>query len=195
MKVLSEEFAKLDVETYRQAYADNSFVKLPNLFASEFISFIQSEVSKREYTSISYTQIWNEDRIEDKNFCNRLNFLLSGREFLEVIEKIIDVPKLMMTSSRIYRLTNSSHHYIDWHNDDMVPNRIASLRFELSASPYMGGEFELREIGKTDLLTRQEYIGFGDTTLFKVDFKRLEHRVLPVTDGERVSLILWFLRP
>lgn len=195
MNVVSDEFRNLDINKLAQAYAQRAFVKLPNLFHHDFITYIQNEVAKREYTSISYTKIWNEDRIEDKAFCNRLNFLLSAREFLSVIEKIIGVPKVMMTSSRVYRLTNSSHHYIDWHNDDMVPNRISSLRFELSTSPYKGGEFELREIGKTELLTRQEYVGFGDTTLFKVDFNKLEHRVLPVTEGERISLILWFLRP
>ena len=80
----------------------------------------------------------------------------------------------------------------DWHTDtgpDMNHRKI-SLTIQLSnPDEYKGGEFELERAG---MLIKPEYVKRGSAIMFPSIFK---HRVLPITDGIRKSLVVWIAGP
>ena len=83
--------------------------------------------------------------------------------------------------------------FYDWHMDNDVqgkhqqPVRKISMTLLLSdPSTFEGGELEIMSKGKTAKLKQGQAIFFASW---------LQHRVKPVTKGERKSLVMWFGGP
>ena len=83
--------------------------------------------------------------------------------------------------------------FYDWHMDNDVvgkyepPVRKISMTLLLSdPSTFEGGELEFMSKGKTASLQQGQAIFFASW---------LQHRVKPVTQGERKSLVMWFGGP
>ena len=83
--------------------------------------------------------------------------------------------------------------FYDWHMDNDVhgqfqqPVRKISMTLLLSdPSTFEGGELEFMSKGKTAKLKQGQAIFFASW---------LQHRVKPVTQGERSSLVMWFGGP
>ena len=83
--------------------------------------------------------------------------------------------------------------FYDWHMDNDVlgkhqpPVRKISMTLLLSdPSTFEGGELEFMSKGKTAKLQQGQAIFFASW---------LQHRVKPVTQGERKSLVMWFGGP
>ena len=83
--------------------------------------------------------------------------------------------------------------FYDWHMDNDVlgknqpPIRKISMTLLLSdPSTFEGGELEIMSKGKTAKLKQGQAIFFASW---------LQHRVKPVTKGERKSLVMWFGGP
>lgn len=88
------------------------------------------------------------------------------------------------------RYTAPGQHY-DWHVDKgyMTPSRKLSVSLQLSdPKDYKGGEFEMMFGRKPERIGRQRGMGifFPSYTL---------HRVRPVTQGTRYSLVCWVSGP
>ena len=83
--------------------------------------------------------------------------------------------------------------FYDWHMDNDIlgkhqpPVRKMSMTLLLSdPSTFEGGELEIMSKGKTAKLKQGQAIFFASW---------LQHRVKPVTKGERKSLVMWFGGP
>ena len=117
-----------------------------------------------------------------------------------------DIEKTMLQANNNHfgfegmRLTEIAQftHYLeggfyDWHMDNDVagkhqpPVRKISMTLLLSdPSTFEGGELEIMSKGKTAKLKQGQAIFFASW---------LQHRVKPVTRGERKSLVMWFGGP
>jgi PKHD-type hydroxylase len=79
------------------------------------------------------------------------------------------------------------HHDVNWENDTKYDRKL-SIVIQLSdPNTYEGGEFEFREIEKPLAFRTQ-----GSVLVFP---SYLMHRVLPVTQGTRYSLVGWMEGP
>lgn len=82
---------------------------------------------------------------------------------------------------------NQQGHY-DWHLDigtGLTSRRKVSMSLQLSSDDdYKGGELEFRAYASDKKVIRQK----GTLIMFP---SYLEHRVTPVTEGERFSLVVW----
>ena len=83
--------------------------------------------------------------------------------------------------------------FYDWHMDNDVLGKhqppVRKISMTLLLSPeheFEGGELEFMQNGKTDKLKQGQAIFFASW---------LQHRVKPVTRGERKSLVMWFGGP
>lgn len=91
-----------------------------------------------------------------------------------------------------YRATNKGHY--DWHQDVWMESprpyaRKLSVVVQLSApQDYKGGEFEFFGIANP----ADKFAGRGSVLIFP---SFLQHRVLPVTEGLRRSLVTWVEGP
>ena len=124
-----------------------------------------------------------------------------------------DMPEMYRDIERTMLQANNNHfgfegmqltevaqftHYLtggfyDWHMDNDVqgkhqpPVRKISMTLLLSdPSTFEGGELEIMSKGKTAKLKQGQAIFFASW---------LQHRVKPVTQGERKSLVMWFGGP
>jgi PKHD-type hydroxylase len=81
------------------------------------------------------------------------------------------------------------HHDVDFQTPDMWDRKL-SLTVQLSdPSEYMGGEFELRDYdGYLPIQSKQK----GSVLVFP---SYLVHKVNPVLEGKRKSLVLWYEGP
>ena len=131
---------------------------------------------------------------------------ISWIPFKEMTEMYRDIEKTMLQANNNHfgfdgmRLTEVAQftHYLeggfyDWHMDNDVqgkhqqPVRKISMTLLLSdPSTFEGGELEFMSKGKTAKLKQGQAIFFASW---------LQHRVKPVTKGERKSLVMWFGGP
>ena len=131
---------------------------------------------------------------------------ISWIPFKEMPEMYRDIEKTMLKANNNHfgfegmRLTEPGQftHYLtggfyEWHMDNDVqgkhqpPVRKISMTLLLSdPSTFEGGELEFMSKGKTAKLKQGQAIFFSSW---------LQHRVKPVTKGERKSLVMWFGGP
>ena len=131
---------------------------------------------------------------------------ISWIPFKEMPEMYRDIEKTMLQVNNYHfgfqgmRLTEPGQftHYLtggfyEWHMDNDVtgmkqpPVRKISMTLLLSdPSTFEGGELEFMSKGKTAKLKQCQAIFFASW---------LQHRVKPVTRGERKSLVMWFGGP
>jgi PKHD-type hydroxylase len=131
---------------------------------------------------------------------------ISWIPFKEMPEMYKDIEKTMLKANNNHfgfegmQLTEPGQftHYptggfYDWHMDNDVqgkhqpPVRKISMTLLLSdPSTFEGGELEFMSKGKTAKLKQGQAIFFASW---------LQHRVKPVTRGERKSLVMWFGGP
>ena len=131
---------------------------------------------------------------------------ISWIPFKDMPEMYRDIEKMMLQANNNHfgfegmRLTEVAQftHYLeggfyDWHMDNDVagkhqpPVRKISMTLLLSdPSTFEGGELEIMSKGKTAKLKQGQAIFFASW---------LQHRVKPVTKGERKSLVMWFGGP
>ena len=126
--------------------------------------------------------------------------------FKDMPEMYRDIEKTMLQANNNHfgfdgmRLTEIAQftHYLtggfyDWHMDNDIlgkfqpPVRKISMTLLLSdPATFEGGELEFMSKGKTAKLKQGQAIFFASW---------LQHRVKPVTKGERKSLVMWFGGP
>ena len=131
---------------------------------------------------------------------------ISWIPFKEMPEMYRDIEATMLKANNNHfgfegmRLTEIAQftHYLtdgfyDWHMDNDIngkhqpPVRKISMTLLLSdPSTFEGGELEIMSKGKTAKLKQGQAIFFASW---------LQHRIKPVTKGERKSLVMWFGGP
>ena len=109
---------------------------------------------------------------------------------LEVAENIFGEFNIFDLRLQVTEYDHSYKGFYDWHTDSsdhhpdpIFSNRILSFSVLLNDSKeYEGGEFEIRDIELKNFTKQTDMIMF---------YSNLEHRVSPVTEGTRYSLVGW----
>ena len=156
---------------------------------------------KKETAEVGMGQKSGEGVDPEKRITN-----ISWIPFKEMPEMYRDIEATMLKANNNHfgfegmRLTEIAQftHYLtdgfyDWHMDSDIhgkhqpPVRKISMTLLLSdPSTFEGGELEIMSKGKTAKLKQGQAIFFASW---------LQHRVKPVTKGERKSLVMWFGGP
>jgi len=118
-----------------------------------------------------------------------LYFVLNRQALFDIVEKITGCGHLGNYAGRIHRTCAGGDQHIDWH-DDVYDFRMVGLNINLSRSPFRGGEFGLRD-GNRQIRREISEWKAGDAFLFEVS-PGWQHRVTPVTAGERTVGVGWF---
>ena len=131
---------------------------------------------------------------------------ISWIPFKEMPDMYKDIEKTMLQANnnhfgfegmRLTEIAQFTHYrtggFYEWHMDNDVvgkhqpPVRKISMTLLLSdPSTFEGGELEFMSKGKTAKLKQGQAIFFSSW---------LQHRVKPITQGERTSLVMWFGGP
>ncbi|PIP91492.1 MAG: hypothetical protein COW01_02140 [Bdellovibrionales bacterium CG12_big_fil_rev_8_21_14_0_65_38_15] len=183
-----------EINDYANQFNANHSVLLSDFFEPSFLEKLQSLIDKQTFEFFHDPRIGKEYRIDSKEFYAKLNLIFSSADFLNFFRQVSGKEEIRLATTRVYKILDEDDYQIHWHNDNRVASRVLSLRIELSKDAYEGGEFQLRRIGTTELIANVGQLKYGETFLFQVDFNQFEHQVLQVTKGERVSLVIWFLK-
>ena len=151
-------------------------------------------------------KVGHKDEKEGKHDTKKRITTISWIPFKDMPEMYRDIERTMLQANNNHfgfegmRLTEPGQftHYLtggfyEWHMDNDVtgkhqpPVRKISMTLLLSdPSTFEGGELEFMSKGKTAKLKQGQAIFFASW---------LQHRVKPVTKGERYSLVMWFGGP
>ena len=90
----------------------------------------------------------------------------------------------------------NKHNFYSWHRDcekNTRPNRKISVTVQLSKpEEYKGGELQFLDLQGNPLKQLHDFKIQGSVIVFP---SMLKHRVQPVTDGTRYSLVQWYHGP
>lgn len=131
-----------------------------------------NEINKIRNSSVAF--IKNIEEVDNK--------------LIEVLRKNINLKGYEVTELGDYQFTEYGlGEYYDWHTDsskDMYSNRFYSVVLQLNDT-YEGGLLEVDVRDKTPIQLKK---GIGNLYIFQ---SSLLHRVIPVTEGVRYSLVNW----
>lgn len=118
-----------------------------------------------------------------------LRFILNRPELYRFSEQISSCPRIGNYLGRLHRTTAATSQHIDWHRD-FVDGRVLGLCIHLSAEPYTGGTFQMRDPGQrvTASVGRS---AAGDAFFFRID-DGWQHRLTPIESGRRTVGVGWF---
>lgn len=119
------------------------------------------------------------------SLCSRIDHLYTDAQINEFgMRDMFGYNEMQFTT---YCGSDKSHY--DFHVDNGTPKKGGDRRLSMvillsDPSEFEGGQFEMKPRANPSFLTKQ-----GDVLFFKSD---IEHRVLPVTEGTRHSIVVWF---
>jgi hypothetical protein len=118
-----------------------------------------------------------------------LHFILNRPALFRVVERISDCPRVANFTGRLHRTIAEPDHQIDWHND-AVDGRTLGIGINLSAEPYSGGTFQIRNPNR-EVCAEVGRAAPGDAYLFSIG-RGWQHRLTPVDSGQRTVGVGWF---
>jgi hypothetical protein len=106
-----------------------------------------------------------------------LHLLFNSDAFISTLEKITDIKNIRSSKGRIFKFTDASDCYINWHTDsNSNEDRILGFSINLSESAYSGGEFSIRDKKSQQIYRTISHSNWGDGHIFRID-NGLQHKV------------------
>lgn len=122
-----------------------------------------------------------------------ISLLLHAPDLLRWLEAATGMGPLRAVAGRFAEMRASHGDALDWHDDLHDTTRRLAIIINLSEQAFVGGQFQLRRKGETELLLRHDHPQAGSVLIVAVR-PELEHRVTPVSQGgPRRIYAGWFL--
>lgn len=179
-----------ELRALQSEFTSKHIVYLRSLVCPELLGFIARELSAADWAKIDQAGICTEERIVGGKLLTTLRFLFNHSDFLNTIQKIIGADLIRRFDGRVYCLRPNEGTEDDWH-DDVGFNRFAAMSVIIGNYAFSGGKLEMRKRADKALIDSARPLQTGDAILFRVD-PTLEHRVRPVTFGQRTAFAGWF---
>jgi len=181
------------VETQRlkNEFQSRHCVLLHGLLDGPLLQLLRPRIENGTWTDYKHEAIGKEVILDDDYALNLLHFAVNAPAFLDAIRSISGCDQISRFHGRIFRMNPGPDHYDSWH-DDMGDGRLAGMSINLSFEAYEGGQFEMRELGTEDVLTRIATFIAGNATVFRIGGK-FQHRVAPLAGRRpRTAFAGWF---
>jgi len=182
------------IEDLRAVFERRHFVLLPPLFEPEVLHYLLRRITAAEFVA-------KEERHDGRVFGITeflaatdpaffvFNLLLNNRDLFAAVRALTGCSSIGNFVGRIHRST-AGEHRIDWH-DDFADHRLVGLNIDLSLKDYSGGRFQLRCKDEAEPFCDVGRIGLGRALLFRLSTE-IEHRLTPITAGQRTVAVGWF---
>ena len=122
-----------------------------------------------------------------------ISLVLARQSFCQWLENATGQSPLRAVAGRLVQTGTNGSQALAWHTDLESANRLLGVVVNLSDTPFTGGQFEMRQVGKDQPFLSHRYVRPGSMMIFPVSH-RLEHRVAEVTSGgPRRVYSGWFL--
>lgn len=172
------------------AFARERCLVVPRLIEPALLARIQSDIERADLYERRHGSIASELCMTENACLGLLHFLVNDPQLFRMIERVTQVPRITAFHGRVYRRM-AGEHFDSWHTD-VHPDRAVGMSINLSATPYEGGVFEIRNEGSDRLLASVANVGPGDALLFAIA-DGLEHQVTRVTGTHaKTAFAGWF---
>jgi 2OG-Fe(II) oxygenase superfamily len=183
----------------RQEFTQRHCVILPQLFAPGLVRTLLQQIESAKFYRNRVADDLTREFAQDLTICQNeialhvVHFVLNNPRVFRAIEEITGCSRIGSFGARIYCGLPNGHHHLDWHDDTDCPERLLGLSINLSAKPYDGGAFQLRDKNSRQILCKLQKVKPGDAHLFRIA-PTLQHRVTRVEgQNSRTSAAGWFL--
>ena len=175
----------------QQTFADQHCVKLAGLLEPAVAADVQARIERGRFSEFAHGSIATELRLEPGVGTGVLHFLANDPHLFRLVEAVSGCRGLRAFAGRVYRRFPGGQHYDHWH-DDADGRRQVGMSINLSAEPYEGGIFEIRDAASERVLAALPNIGVGDAILFRLA-DTVEHRVSDVRGvAPKTAFAGWF---
>jgi len=153
---------------------------------------LQEKIAAADFRDKHNIDVGDEVRMQADPAGSALEFMMNDPALHAFVREVSSIGKIGAYRGRVYSLLPNTGMMSDWHND-MVPGRMATMVINLSTQVYEGGLLQFKHVDSNEVVTSIHNTGFGDATLFKIDYS-LKHRVTPITGTVRRTMYAgWFL--
>lgn len=183
----------VDFDTCAREFEESHAFRLPGLLSADLVRIVYSRLELSAWTPHEDGKIASETLPEDPAPGGILNFAVNTIEFLELIRRITSCD-IKTFGGRIYQMAPASLHHDSWHADigKTHTDRLVGMSINLSARPYEGGRFRLRDGASGAILCELTNTGQGDAIFFRIS-RDLQHMVTPIVGCEpKIAFAGWF---
>jgi hypothetical protein len=184
--------AAADLEAAHAEFASHHSLVLRGFIEPALLAAIQQQLSKEPLLHKTNQGIGTELRLPPGPLSSALEFLTNDPALFDAIQQVTRCASIGCFRGRVYRMLPDAGHASDWHSD-VSGGRMITMSVNLSATPFDGGELQIRETASERMVRRLRNTGAGDAVIFRID-PALQHQVLPLTGtASRDALAGWFL--
>jgi hypothetical protein len=164
---------------------------LEDLLETSLLQLLRPRLECGGWSEFLHGSIGSEVVLYDEQALGILHFAVNAPAVIDAVRTIARAPQITWFDGRIFRMDPKQGHHDSWH-DDFARERVVGMSVNLSFGGFDGGEFEIREKGNRDPLSRISNLSVGNASLFRIS-PVLEHRVAPLR-GERARTAFagWF---
>lgn len=179
---------------WRERFDRLPAIAIPAAFEPELCTRMVERAARARFVADGDIEQIGTRLVEAPQLIGRaISLLLHSADLLHWLEEVTGAGPLRAVAGRFAEMRASHHDALDWHDDLHDTTRRLAIIVNLSAQPFVGGQFQLRRKGETELLLRHDHPQAGSVLIVAVR-PELEHRVTPVSQGgPRRIYAGWFL--
>lgn len=183
-----------DPAPWRERFARVPAISIPAALEPEFCARMVERAAHAQFATYEQIEQVGTRLIESPQLIGRaISLLLHAPELHHWLEEATGVGPLRAVAGRFAEFRANNQDALNWHDDLHDTTRRLAIIVNLSDRPFVGGQFQLRRKGETELLLRHDHPQAGSVLIVGVR-PELEHRVTPVSDGgPRRIYAGWFL--
>lgn len=182
-----------DADAAAKEFAAQRAIVCHDALAPALVAKLDRICDAAEFVSDHVAQLGHR-RIETPRVAgSAIALLLHRAPLFRWLEAVTNCATIGDIEGRVVQTYAEPGDELAWHNDLNKGQRLLAVTVALTSSSYVGGAFELREVGAGQLLFSYTHDRPGSIVVFEVS-KRFEHRVLPLSSGgPRRVFTGWFL--
>lgn len=183
-----------DPAPWRERFGRLPAIAIPAAFEPGFCTRMVERAARARFIADADIEQIGTRLVESPQLIGRaISLLLHSTELLHWLEEVTGMGPLRAVAGRFAEMRASHHDALDWHDDLHDTTRRLAIIVNLSEQLFVGGQFQLRRKGESELLLRHDHPQAGSVLIVAVR-PELEHRVTPVSQGgPRRIYAGWFL--
>lgn len=183
-----------DPSAWRERFDQVPAISIPAAFEPGFCARMVERAARARFVPDDDIEQIGTRLVEAPQLIGKaMSLLLHSSDLLNWLEKATGMGLLRAVAGRFAEMRASTCDALDWHDDLHDTTRRLAIIVNLSERAFVGGQFQLRRKGETELLLRHDHAQAGSVLIVGVR-PELEHRVTPVSQGgPRRIYAGWFL--
>ena len=180
-----------DLAPLRQEFVSTGMARLPGFLSPDLLRWLQSAVAAAEFVDRTHGTLARDRMMVANPALSLIHFAVNDPALLAAVARVAGVETPGRFLGHVFMLRPGTSDYDSWHSDEGFDRHIG-LSVNLTATPYEGGVFQLRDTATGTVLREVANTIPGDAMLFPIS-SRFQHRASPVTGGvTRLTLAGWF---